>query len=97
MQRALLVQAGARVDLVDVAERLHRRSEARVLPGPVDMRGGSRDTPLDALDELHDCAGNYIPWAVQAAQLPPDAARRILELLLAAYVLLEEHVTTPLD
>lgn len=63
-EHAVLRNTGEAVGLSEHADSLHAFACRRILPGPIQLPAG-RDLVQEALEEVADCAGAYIPWRLQ--------------------------------
>jgi hypothetical protein len=61
---AVLKDAAEAVGLLELADSLHKFAESRVEPGPIRLPEG-RNLVEEALEEVADSCGNYIPWRLQ--------------------------------
>lgn len=61
---AVLKDAAEAVGLSELADSLHKFAESRVEPGPIRLPAG-RSLVEEALEEIADSCGNYIPWRLQ--------------------------------
>ena len=71
---AVLKDAAEAVGLAELADSLHKFAESRVEPGPIRLPAG-RSLVTEALEEIADACGNYVPWRLQqlvASQVEED-------------------------